>query len=93
MLTGPLAFTGHASEAVALARRESSRLGRPRGPEHILLGLIDAGDGLAVKALERLGVRPEAVREQVEQAHRPADGLPTRPVAPADTEGLARGGR
>jgi Clp amino terminal domain, pathogenicity island component len=66
-VTGPMAFTGHASKALILARQESSRLGRPRGPEHILLGLISAGDGLAVKALERLGVRPEAVREQVEQ--------------------------
>jgi hypothetical protein len=68
MVTGPLALTGRASEAVALARREASRLGRPRGPEHILLGLTDVGDGLAVKALERLGIRPEAVREQVEEA-------------------------
>ncbi|MGH3254036.1 MAG: Clp protease N-terminal domain-containing protein [Streptosporangiaceae bacterium] len=66
-VTGPMAFTGHARKALVLARQESSRLGRPRGPEHILLGLANAGDGLAVKALERLGVRPEAIREQVGQ--------------------------
>jgi hypothetical protein len=66
-VTGPMAFTGQASRALILARRESSRLGRPRGPEHILLGLADVGDGLAVKALERLGVGPAAVRERVEQ--------------------------
>ena len=66
-VTGPLVFTGHAGKALILARQESSRIGRPRGPEHILLGLVSAGDGLAAKALERLGVRPEAVREQVEQ--------------------------
>jgi Clp amino terminal domain, pathogenicity island component len=59
-VTGPMAFTGHASKALILARQESSRLGRPRGPEHILVGLVSAGDGLAVRALERLGVRPEA---------------------------------
>jgi hypothetical protein len=66
-VTGPMAFTGHASKALILARQESSRLGRPRGPEHILLALVSAGDGLATRALERLGVRPEAVREQVGQ--------------------------
>lgn len=76
-VTGPLAFTGHASKALDLARRESSRLGRLRGPEHILLGLIDAGDGLAVKALKRLGVRPDAVHEQVDQlTDQPADHPP-----------------
>ena len=69
-VTGPMAFTRHASKTLILARQESSRLGRPRGPEHILLALVSAGDGLAVKALERLGVRPEAVREQVEQITR-----------------------
>jgi hypothetical protein len=66
-VTGPMAITGHAKQALILARQESSRLGRPRGPEHILLGLVGAGDGLAVRALERLRVRPEAVREQVGQ--------------------------
>jgi hypothetical protein len=81
-VTGPLAFTGHASKALDLARRESSRLGRLRGPEHILLGLIDAGDGLAVKALKRLGVRPDAVHEQVDQlTDQPAD-YPPEMVAP-----------
>ena len=76
-VTGPMAFTGYASKALVLARQESSRLGRPRGPEHILLGLADVGDGLAVRALERLGVSPAAVREQVEQAiERDADNLP-----------------
>jgi hypothetical protein len=83
-VTGPMAFTGHASKALTLARQESSRLGRPRGPEHILLGLLSAGDGLAVKALERLGVRPAAVREQVEQVtsqepRHPPGGLPDVP--------------
>jgi prophage maintenance system killer protein len=44
-VTGPMAFTGHARKALVLARQESSRLGRPRGPEHILLGLVNVGDG------------------------------------------------
>jgi hypothetical protein len=82
-VTGRMAFTGHASKALILARQESSRLARPRGPEHILLGLVSVG-GLAVKALERLGVRPEAVREQVDQVtsqepQHPPGGLPDIP--------------
>jgi prophage maintenance system killer protein len=67
-VTGPMAFTGHARKALVLARQEASRSGRPRGPEHILLGLVNVGDGLGVQALERLGVRPETVREQVTEA-------------------------
>ncbi len=83
-VTGPMAFTGHAKKALILARQESSRLGRPRGPEHILLGLVNAGDGLAVRALERLRVRPEAVREQVGQVtgqepHHPSGDSPEAP--------------
>ena len=80
-VTGRLAFTGHARNAIILSRQESSRLGRPRGPEHILLGLVSGGDGLAVKALERLGVRPEAVREQVGQVtgQEPSGAAPEAP--------------
>jgi len=83
-VTGPMAFTGQARKALILARQESSRLGRPRGPEHILLGLLSGGDGLAVNALRRLGVRPEAVREQVgqvtgQEAHHPSGDSPEAP--------------
>jgi len=79
-VTGPMAFTAHAKKTLILARQESSRLGRPRGPEHILLGLVNAGDGLAIKALERLRVRPEAVREQVGQvSQQPSGDAPEAP--------------
>src|SRR5262249_1369865 len=37
------------------------------GTEHILLGLIHEGDGVAVKALESLGISLDAVRQQVEE--------------------------
>ena len=79
-VTGPMAFTGHARKALILARQEASRSGRPRGPEHILLGLVNVGDGLGVQALERLGVRPETVREQVAgQAPHPSGVGPEAP--------------
>lgn len=82
MVTGPMTFTGPASQALTLARREASRLGRLRGPEHILLGLAGAGDGLAVKALERLGIGADAVREQVDRLTGGQADLPPGPVAP-----------
>jgi ATP-dependent Clp protease ATP-binding subunit ClpC len=37
------------------------------GTEHILLGLIHEGDGIAAKALESLGISLDAVRQQVEE--------------------------
>ena len=37
------------------------------GTEHLLLGLIHEGEGVAAKALESLGISLEAVRQQVEE--------------------------
>jgi len=42
------------------------------GTEHILLGLIHEGEGVAAKALESLGISLEAVREKVEETIGPA---------------------
>ena len=47
------------------------------GTEHILLGLIHEGEGLAAKALEALGISLEAVREKVEETIGPAGSAPT----------------
>jgi ATP-dependent Clp protease ATP-binding subunit ClpC len=47
------------------------------GTEHILLGLIHEGEGLAAKALESLGISLEAVREEVEKTIGPAGTAPT----------------
>ena len=47
------------------------------GTEHILLGLIHEGDGLAAKALESLGISLQAVREKVADAIGPAGSAPT----------------
>ena len=46
------------------------------GTEHILLGLIHEGEGLAAKALESLGISLEAVREKVEETIGPAGSAP-----------------
>ena len=47
------------------------------GTEHILLGLIHEGEGLAAKALESLGISLEAVRDKVEETIGPAGTAPT----------------
>jgi ATP-dependent Clp protease ATP-binding subunit ClpC len=65
--TGFMPFTGHALSSYLLAKQEASRRGQPLGPEHVLLGLASEGDGVAAKALERLGITREAVREQIGQ--------------------------
>src|SRR6195256_4064873 len=61
-------FTDRARRVVVLAQEEARLLNHNYiGTEHILLGLIHEGDGIAAKALESLGVSLEAVRAQVEE--------------------------
>jgi ATP-dependent Clp protease ATP-binding subunit ClpC len=61
-------FTDRARRAVALAQDEARMLDHGWiGTEHILLGLIDEGEGVAAKALESLGISLDAVRQQVEE--------------------------
>lgn len=62
-------FTQRAKRAVQLARREADRFNHPYvGTEHLLLGIIALGEGVAVNVLERLGVSLESVRREVEKA-------------------------
>ena len=59
-------FTDRARRVLVLAQEEARLLNHGFiGTEHILLGLIHEGDGLAAKALEQLGVSLEDVRAQV----------------------------
>ena len=61
-------FTDRARRVVVLAQEEARMLNHNYiGTEHILLGLIHEGEGVAAKALESLGVSLEAVRQQVEE--------------------------
>ena len=61
-------FTDRARRVVVLAQEEARMLNHNYiGTEHILLGLIHEGDGVAAKALELLGIGLEAVRQQVEE--------------------------
>ncbi|MBO1770964.1 ATP-dependent Clp protease ATP-binding subunit [Agrococcus sp. TF02-05] len=60
-------FTDRARRVVVLAQEEAKLLNHNYiGTEHILLGLIHEGDGVAAKALEQLGISLDAVRAQVQ---------------------------
>ncbi len=61
-------FTDRARRVVVLAQEEARLLNHNYiGTEHILLGLIHEGEGVAAKALESLGIALEGVRSQVEE--------------------------
>ena len=61
-------FTDRARRVVVLAQEEARLLNHNYiGTEHILLGLIHEGEGVAAKALESLGISLDKVRQQVEE--------------------------
>ncbi len=66
--TGFLPFTSPARDAVGGAFREARRDGhRHWGPGHLLLGLTAQDQGTAARALQRLGISQEQVRQQAGQ--------------------------
>ncbi len=71
-------FTDRARRVVVLAQEEARMLNHNYiGTEHILLGLIHEGEGVAAKALESLGISLEAVRQQVEEIIGQGQSAPT----------------
>lgn len=61
-------FTDRARRVIVLAQEEARTLNHNYiGTEHILLGLIHEGEGVAAKALESMGISLEAVRQEVEE--------------------------
>ncbi|MEH1130226.1 Clp protease N-terminal domain-containing protein, partial [Micromonospora sp. CPCC 206061] len=61
-------FTDRSRRVIVLAQEEARMLNHNYiGSEHILLGLIHEGEGVAAKALESLGISLEGVRQQVEE--------------------------
>ncbi|MBM7542885.1 ATP-dependent protease ATP-binding subunit ClpC [Amphibacillus cookii] len=60
-------FTERAQKVLALSQEEAIRLGHNNiGTEHILLGLISEGEGIAAKALTSLGLETNKIQEEVE---------------------------
>jgi ATP-dependent Clp protease ATP-binding subunit ClpC len=81
-------FTERARRVVVLAQEEASALNHNHiGTEHLLLGLVRDGEGVAARALQELEISLDAVREQVEEIigrgkHEPAEGhIPFTPRA------------
>ncbi len=80
-------FTDGARRAIVLAQDEARRLNHSYiGTEHLLLGLLREGQGVAATALEVLGVSLDGVRRQVEEtigrgAKIPGAHLPFTPPA------------
>ena len=64
-------FTDRARQAMALAQEEAQRHHSGVGTEHLLLGLIQEGEGVAAKALEALGISLESVSQQVRRSSAP----------------------
>jgi len=61
-------FTPHAQQVLALARKEADRFNHNFvGTEHLLLGLIKLGQGVAVNVLQKLGLDLETIRLEVEK--------------------------
>ena len=80
-------FTDRARRIVVMAQEEARVLNHNFvGAEHILLGLVREGHGVAPKALESLGISLEAVRRQVEETigrgqHEATERIPFTPGA------------
>jgi hypothetical protein len=80
-------FTPRAQQVLALARKEADRFHHNYvGTEHILLGLIKLGQGVAVSVLQKMGLDLETVRSAVEkqvgtgQETKTQAAFPTRPA-------------
>tara|TARA_Y100001972_G_scaffold128663_1_gene190827 strand:- start:19236 stop:21785 length:2550 start_codon:yes stop_codon:yes gene_type:complete len=62
-------FSNRVKEVISLSREEALRLGHDYiGTEHLLLGMIREGEGVAVSLLKKLGVSLEELRTAIEQA-------------------------
>jgi ATP-dependent Clp protease ATP-binding subunit ClpC len=78
---GGARFTDRARRVVVLAQEAARNLGHDWvGTEHVLLGLIQEGNGVAVKVLESLGIGLEGVQQRVEDIEK------TPSYAPADRQ-------
>ena len=83
----PRGFTDRHKQAVDLSLEEARQRGHDHlGTEHLLLGLLGAGDGVAIQVLASMGIPLEEVRSRVEGiiGHGPGRGSGTRagPIQP-----------
>jgi len=75
-------FTERARRVIILAQEEAKRLNHSAvGTEHILLGIIREGEGVASKVLESLNINPDRLRAEVESAIGRGERTPYEEVA------------
>jgi hypothetical protein len=103
--SGHIPFTPRAKKALELSLREALELSHDYiGTEHILLGLIREGDGVAAQVLVRLGADLDRVRQQVidllaahkartEEAEQAVSSEPAEPSAPSASAAPGEGRR
>lgn len=69
---GGVGLTSAVKEAIKIAIAEAKRLGSEKVlPEHVLLGLVRASDGIAANQLKDLGITPETVYVEIIRLYRP----------------------
>ena len=90
-------FTPRAQQVLALARKEAERFKHNYvGTEHLLLGLIKLGQGVAVNVLQRMGLDLETVRLEVEKlvgSHPEINMIGSIPYTPRVKKVLALAGK
>lgn len=72
-------FSSKVKDVISYSKEEALRLGHDYiGVEHLLLGIIREGNGLAVKILESLGVNSKDLRAQIELSTKAGSGIPSQ---------------
>lgn len=72
-------FSSKVKDVISYSKEEALRLGHDYiGVEHLLLGIVREGNGLAVKILESLGVNPKDLRTQIERSTKAGSGIPSQ---------------
>ena len=71
-------FTSRVQKVIRYSKEEAMRLGHDYiGTEHLLLGIIKEGEGIAIKILKNLAVELDKLKQRLEEASGPAGGMMT----------------